>query len=87
MSKFSNPAFHLFIRPMGLSLIIRIPLIFRDASANLGMKSSGNILWEVCLHGLKRTNAYFFKKRWSGKGDLNTIKRKSQKMKASRWLK
>ena len=44
MSRFSNPALHLFIRPMGLSLIIGIPLIFREASANFGMKSSGNIL-------------------------------------------
>jgi hypothetical protein len=54
ISKFSDPAFHLFIRPIGLSLIIEMPLIFREASANFGMKSSGNILWEVRLHRWKR---------------------------------
>jgi hypothetical protein len=41
MSKCSNPVFHLFIRTMGLSLIIGIPLILRRASANFGMNSSG----------------------------------------------
>jgi hypothetical protein len=44
MRKFSNPVFHLFIRPIGLSLIIGIPLIFREGSADFGMKSSGDIL-------------------------------------------
>ncbi len=44
MSKCSNPAFHLFIRRMGLSLIIGIPLIFREASANFRLKFSGDML-------------------------------------------
>jgi len=44
MSRLSNPALHLFVRPKGLSLLIGIPLVFPEASANFGMKSSGNIL-------------------------------------------
>ncbi len=65
MSEFSNPAFHLFIRPMGLSLIIGIPLILRETSANFEMKSSGNILWEVRLHGWKRKRSNDFQKKSS----------------------
>ena len=65
MSKFSDPAFHLFIRLMGLSLIIGIAFIFREASANFGMKSSGNILWEVRLHGWKRKRSNDFQKKSS----------------------
>jgi hypothetical protein len=44
MSKFSNPAFHLIIRPVGLFLIIGIPLIFQEASANFGLNSSEDIM-------------------------------------------
>ncbi len=65
ISKLSNLAFHLFIRPKGLSLIIGIPLIFRETSANFGMKSSGNILWEVRLHGWKKKRSNDFQKKSS----------------------
>jgi hypothetical protein len=65
MSKSSNLAFHLFIRRMGLFLIIEVPLIFREASADFGMKSSGNILWEVHLHEWKRTSSNDFQKKSS----------------------
>jgi hypothetical protein len=55
MSRVLQSCLSPFYKTDGFSLIIWIPLIFGEASANFGMKSSGNILWEARRHGWKRT--------------------------------